>query len=188
MILKLKLLLSIFILSLSTIAAPPYEGIGCDKDGEYCILGKPTGRVLKWIKIGTIAELGSLCENFINQIENRKNEILKDHLVDLKYKNFSYRWHHELDSNGHAKIVCSVQLNSEIETVKFETNNVQSFNWVCKDNDSDGICLHHENECQQALEKQLSKPEILDAAIYRGASLFQGSICTITTVKFLFQK
>ncbi|KHD88446.1 MAG: hypothetical protein OM95_09625 [Bdellovibrio sp. ArHS] len=165
-------------------AAPYYAGVGCNEEGTRCTFGKPSGRVLNWSKKGTIQELGERCEKFINNIEARKNEISKSQKVELKYKNFTYSWSNEIQEDGRAKIVCAVELHSELPEVKFETKSVKRFFWVCENKDSAGVCAHYFDECEAVRDEALRDGSVLDATIYRGGSLLQGNICDIVTVKF----
>ncbi|WII72144.1 hypothetical protein QJS83_16905 [Bdellovibrio sp. 22V] len=180
----LAALFSLMMLGNIAQAAPYYTGVGCNEDGTRCTFGKPSGRVLNWSKKGTVQELGERCEKFINNIESRKNEIAKSQKVDLKYKNFTYSWSSEIEANGQAKIICRVELHSEIPTVKFDSKIVKKFFWVCENKDSAGICAHYFNECEAARDEALRSSDVLDATIYTGASLLQGQLCEIVTVKF----
>lgn len=165
-------------------AAPYYTGVGCNEEGTRCTFGKPSGRVLNWSKKGTVAELGERCEKFINHIEARKNEIAKSKKVELKYKNFTYSWSRDIQADGRAKIICNVELHSELADVKFDSRIAKKFYWVCENKDSAGVCAHYMSECEAAREEALRDGEVLDATIYLGASLLQGQICEVATVKF----
>lgn len=180
----LAALFSLLALSSVAQAAPYYTGVGCNEEGTRCTFGKPSKRVLNWSKKGTVQELGERCEKFINTIEARKNEIAKSKKVELKYKNFTYSWSNDIQEDGRAKIVCRVELHSELPDVQFDSKIVKKFFWVCENKDSAGICAHYEDECQAARNEALRDTEVLDATIYRGASLLQGEICEIVTVKF----
>lgn len=177
--------LGLLMASASVQAAPYYVGPGCNAEGTKCLFGKPSGRVMKWSKKGTIDELGARCEKFLSNIENRKNEIAKTHNVVLKYKDPVAYWSRDVDeNNGQAKIVCSVELHSELPNVKLDGKIIKKLFWVCENEDTPGVCAHYERECEAARDEALKDKEVLDATIYRGASLVQGSICEITTVKF----
>lgn len=180
-----KTLAVLFLLVAGNIAqaAPYYTGVGCNEEGTRCTFGKPSGRVLNWSKKGTVQELGERCEKFIANIDARKNEIAKSQRVELKYKNFTYRWTNDVQEDGRAKIVCSVELHSELADVKFDSKIVKKFYWVCENKDQGGVCAHYFDECETARDEALRDSSVLDATIYRGASLLQGSICEIVTVK-----
>ncbi|MEK2644497.1 hypothetical protein [Bdellovibrio sp. BCCA] len=180
----LAALFSLLALSSVASAAPYYTGVGCNEEGTRCTFGKPSGRVLNWSKKGTVQELGERCEKFINNIEARKNEIAKSQRVELKYKNFTYGYSQDIQEDGRAKIICSVELHSEVPEVKFDSRIVKKFFWVCESKDSAGICAHYVSECEAARDEALQDKNVLDATIYRGASLLQGSICEVVTVKF----
>jgi len=179
---SVALFLSILVLSNITLAAPYFVGIGCNKEGTHCAFGTPSGRVLKWSQTGTTQELGDRCEKFIQNIENRKNEIAQYKNLHLEYRKFSFNWSNEIESNGHAKIICRVEIHSELPTVKLETKIYKKFFWVCDENDS-GICQHTLDECEAARLEALKEKYVLDATVYRSASLLQGQICNVTTAR-----
>ncbi len=175
---------SLLALSGGAYGAPYYAGIGCNAEGTRCTFGKPSERVLNWSKRGTAQEMGDRCQKFINQIEARKSEIAKARPVVMNYKNFTYRYSQDLDENGHAKIVCQVELHSEIPDVKFDSQSVKRFFWVCQEKNSHGPCAHAWSECEAARDEALLDKDVLDATIYVDASLLQGNMCEIATVKF----
>ncbi|XGC79385.1 hypothetical protein ACES2L_08590 [Bdellovibrio bacteriovorus] len=177
------ILLALVVFSNIAQAAPRYTGIGCNDDGTKCIAGKPSKRVLKWSKKGTVDELGQKCEKFLANIEARKNVIAKNRNVQLKYENFVYSWSRDLEANGQAKIICEVELHSETN-VKFESKIVKKFYWVCENEDSAGICKNYFSDCEKARDQQLKDPSVLDATIYTGATILQGPLCEIATVRF----
>lgn len=164
-------------------AAPYYTGVGCDEQGLNCTFGKPSGRVLNWSKKGTVAELGERCEKFITAIENRKNEIAKSRKIDLKYKNFTYSWSNDIQADGRAKIICRVELHSELPDVKLESKTVKNLFWVCENENSGGICRHYMKECEALRDQALNDKDVIDSTIYMGGSLLQGTICTVATAK-----
>ncbi|WP_374078217.1 hypothetical protein [Bdellovibrio bacteriovorus] len=180
----LAALFSLLALSSVAQAAPYYTGVGCNEEGTRCTFGKPSKRVLNWSKKGTVQELGERCEKFLGNIEARKKEIAKNQKVELKYKNFTYSWSRDLQENGQAKIICRVEIHSELPDVKIESKIEKKFFWVCDNKDSAGICAHYMSECEAARDEALRDPEVLDSTIYFGGSLLQGQICEIVTAKF----
>lgn len=180
----LATLFSLMILGNIAQAAPYYSGIGCNEEGTRCTFGKPSGRVLNWSQKGTVQELGEKCEKFIENIEARKNEIAKSRKIELKYKNFTYGFTRDVQADGRAKIVCSVELHSELADVKFDSKITEKFYWVCENKDSAGICAHYMDECEASRQNALRSSDVLDAKIQLGASLLQGQICEVVTVKF----
>lgn len=180
----LSLLFALLVVSPGALAAPYYTGLGCNEEGTRCTFGTPSGRVLNWSKKGTIEELGPRCEHFINNIEARKNIIAQSQDVELQYRNFTYGYSTELDKNGHAKIVCNVELHSELKDVKIEGRLVKSLNWVCSSKKSGGPCAHYLKECESLRDQALRDSSVLDATIYFGGSLLQGNTCDVVTAKF----
>lgn len=180
----LAALFSLMVMGQIAQAAPYYTGIGCNEEGTKCIAGKPSGRVLKWSKKGTTQELGERCEKFLDNIEARKKVIAKSRKVELKYKEFHYSWSSELQANGQAKIICSVEIHSEVPDVKIKAKIEQKMFWVCDNKESVGICKHYMSECEAARDQLLRDPSVLDATIYKGASLLQGELCEIAAARF----
>lgn len=180
---NLVLAFALLILGSLSQAAPYYTGVGCDEEGLNCTFGRPSDRVVRWSRMGTVQELGERCEQFIRGIDERRNEITKSQNFDLKYKKFTYSWSNEIQADGRAKIICSVELHSELPEVKLETKKFKDFFWVCENEDSAGICRHYMRECEAARVEALKGENVLDATIYRGGSLLQGNICTVATVK-----
>lgn len=180
---------SIMAFTQTTQAAPYYEGPGCNEDGTRCIFGTPSGRVLNWSKMGTVEDLGERCEKFISDIENRKNEIVKERDdVVLQYRNFTLSWSRDLDSKGRAKLICSVELHSEIAHVKMEGRTIKTLNWVCIDRNAGGVCAHYLDECEAMRDEALKDKTILDATIYFNGSLLQGTTCDIVISRFSVSK
>lgn len=182
---SLTALVALFLLSSIGQAAPYYTGIGCNEEGTSCIAGKPSKRVLQWSRKGTVDELGSRCEKFFENLEQRQRVIGSQRAIDLKYKNFTFSWvAGDLDQNGHAKIRCSIELHSEIADVKIVGEKVKSLYWVCENENSGGICKNYESDCETLRQQTLKDPTVLDATIYRGASLMQGNICDVVAARF----
>lgn len=180
---KLAAVLSLLLLANVAHSAPYYTGVGCNEEGTRCTFGTPSKRVLNWSRKGTTKELGEKCEKFLQNIEDRKNEIAKSKNVVLKYKNFTYSWSRDLEENGQAKIVCNVEIHSELADVKVVPQTSKEFFWVCENEQSAGICRHYMSECEQARQEALKGVNVLDATIYMGGSLLQGVICTVATAK-----
>lgn len=176
-------LISLFLVAQNISAAPYYQGVGCNEEGTRCTFGTPSERVLVWSQTGTVQELGERCEGFITQIENRKQDIAKSMAIDIQYRNFTYRWSNEIQSDGRAKIICRVELHSELENVKLEFKTVKKFNWVCENKNSEGVCAHYFDECEAAKLEALKGENVLDAAIVKGGALFQGQTCNIVIAK-----
>lgn len=164
-------------------AAPYYEGPGCDENGENCYFGTPSERVSHWFKKGTVQELGERCDKFIRNIDERKKKITENIPLDLAYKKFTYRWSDEVQPDGRAKIVCSVELHSENAQVKLPGTVEARFFWTCENESSSGLCLHYVKECEDARDEALKGEDVLDARIQFGASLLQGVICEVATVR-----
>jgi hypothetical protein len=148
-------------------AAPYYTGPGCNEEGTSCLFGTDSGRVVEWRKKGTLDEMGQGCEKFINRIEERKNEILKSQ-----------------QTRQIQDVQCKIELHSELPDVKFEHKMIKRFFWVCDDDSSGGICGARMKDCVAARDQALQDPEVLDATIYLDASLLQGRMCEVVTVKF----
>lgn len=178
---KIAALLSLLMLGSIAHAAPYYTGVGCNETGDRCIFGKPSKRVLQWSRKGTTQELGERCEKFIESIDARKKDIASKRAFELEYKKFTYSWSSEIDNNGRAKIICSVELHSELENVKIIGQKVKSLFWVCENKDDAGICKNYESDCERIRQEALKGENVLDATIYRGGSLLQGNICDIYT-------
>lgn len=171
------------ILASTAQAAPYYTGVGCNEEGTRCTFGRPSGRVINWSKKGTVEDMGERCEKFIANIESHKNEIAKHRKLDIKYKNFTYYRSNEIESNGRAKIVCGIEIHSELPEVKLESRIYKNFYWVCQNESSNGICHHTMSECEAARAEAEKGADVLDATIYMDGSLLQGVICTVTTAK-----
>lgn len=165
-------------------AAPYYTGVGCNKEGTHCIFGRPSGRVLNWSKKGTVEDMGERCEKFIANIEAHKNDIAKHRKIDIRYKNFTYFWSRDIQPNGRAKIVCNVEIHSELPNVKIEGRIYKNFYWTCEnESNKDFTCHHTMSECEAARAEAEKGQDVLDATIYMDASLLQGVICTVATAK-----
>ncbi len=180
----MAVVLGLIAFSQSTFAAPYYTGIGCNAEGTACTFGKPSKRVLNWSKKGTIAELGAKCEKFLENIETRKNVIAQNQPVVLQYKNFHSSWSSESEPTGQAKIICKVEIHSELENVKIISKTYKSMNWVCDNEQQAGICKHYMRECEAARDQALQDSRVLDATIYLGSSLAQGQICYVAAATF----
>jgi hypothetical protein len=167
--------------SLAALGAPEYEGPGCDEQGNHCIFGTRSNRVEKWFKVGTTQELGKRCEKFIENIESRKNTIAANIPFVLNYHDFRAHWTNRIQADGQALINCSVDLHSETKDIKFETRIIKSFNWVCENENSSGICLHYLAECTDLAKASLIQNEVLDSRVQFGSSLLQGYICQVVT-------
>jgi hypothetical protein len=165
-------------------AAPYYTGPGCNEEGTSCLFGTDSGRVVEWRKKGTLDEMGQGCEKFINRIEERKNEILKSQHVVLKYRNFTARLMRDPQTRQIQDVQCKIELHSELPDVKFEHKMIKRFFWVCDDDSSGGICGARMKDCVATRDQALQDPEVLDATIYLDASLLQGRMCEVVTVKF----
>ena len=164
-------------------AALYYIGVGCNEEGTNCLFGLPSNRVLNWTSKGTAQELGEHCENFIANIEARKIELGKNQDLVLKYKNFTRSLTSEIQENGQAKIICSVEIHSERADVKVISQTYRTLNWVCENEQSAGICNHYLKECEDLRQASFSEPGVLDSAIFWGGSLLQGTRCIIGMAK-----
>lgn len=175
------LMISMMFLAPWTHAAPYYTGVGCDEEGLRCTFGTPSGRVLEWSRKGTVQEMGERCEKFINEIDARRAQIAQRRNLDLKYKKFTAQWSNEIQADGRAKIICRIELHSELPEVKIEGKKFKNYNWVCDDENSPGICRHYMRECEEARREALKGEDVLDATIYLGGALLQGMTCTVVT-------
>lgn len=179
---KVLMILSLLLTSSLVNAAPYYEGPGCNADGTRCLFGLPSDRVVYWTKSGSVDDLGSRCELFIQNIQSRSQKLPNSKGLVLDYRNFTYSWTQVIDNNGRANIRCRVEIHSENPKYRFKFKSIIKKNWVCESKSDAGICRNYLSDCVKAREQALKDPAVLDATIYRDASLLQGSMCSVSAI------
>lgn len=179
---KIMMILSLLLTSSFANAAPYYEGPGCDAEGNKCLFGRPSDRVVMWSKSGSIDDLGSRCEIFIKNIQSRAKKMPNSQNMVLDYRNFTYSWTQKIDKNGRADIRCNVEIHSENANYRFKFKAVTKKLWVCENKDDAGICRNYFSDCEKAREQALKDPSFLDVTIWRDGSLLQGNMCTVAGI------
>ncbi|AHI06234.1 hypothetical protein BDW_08670 [Bdellovibrio bacteriovorus W] len=179
---KILMILSLLLTSSLVHAAPYYEGPGCDAEGNRCLFGRPSDRVVFWSKSGSVETLGSRCELFIQNIQSRSKTMPNSKNMVLDYRNFTYSWTNVIDANGRANIRCHVEIHSENPNYRFKFKSVIKKNWVCESKSDAGICRNYLSDCVKARDQAMKDPAVLDATIYRDASLLQGSMCSVSAI------
>lgn len=177
---KLVIMVLMALNVVQAIAAPPYVGPGCDEQGKNCLFGRPSKRVQLWSKSGPTSILGKRCENFIGDI-NAKKELLQQTIAAdliLEFRNFTYSWTDRIDSEGRADIRCSVEIHSENPNYLLISKVTQNFNWTCEDKDSAGICMNYMSQCLDKVNEDSKGENVLSSRPIFGGSLLQGNICS----------